>query len=107
MSNTRGRTQKKLADDLAKELGLPTRTTRLFVQRFVDLVAEDIRYTGAIQLRGLGTFATYQRDGHHVTHPQTGQSVWIPPKKTVRYRPSRSLEASLNTGHLVEDQPDS
>ena len=72
-----GRTQKTIADTLARELKLPAKTARHFVQRVFDLIIEDIQYTGATQLRGLGTFKTYVRKGHKITLPKTGQTIYV------------------------------
>ena len=52
-----GRTQKVIADTISKELELPQRVGRRFLQRVLDLVADDIVYTRRIELRGLGTFS--------------------------------------------------
>ena len=91
-----GRTQKTIADTLARELKLPAKTARHFVQRVFDLIIEDIQYTGATQLRGLGTFKTYVRKGHKITLPKTGQTIYVQDKRTVRYRVSKELADKLN-----------
>ena len=91
-----GRTQKQLADQISKEMGLTVRQGREFVQRLLDLVQEDLVQEGRSELRGLGTFAVYTRPPRETTHPVTGQPVSIPERRSVRYRTSKELKASLN-----------
>jgi integration host factor subunit beta len=91
-----GRTQKTIADTLAREFKLPHKTARHFVQRVFDLIIEDIEYSGGTQLRGLGTFKTYVRKGHKIKLPKTGQTIYVQDKKTVRYRVSKELTDKLN-----------
>lgn len=91
-----GRTQKVLADTISHELELPIRTGRRFLQRVLDLVADDLVYTGRSELRGLGTFAVHTRPGRLIHHPGTGQTIQVPPKKTVRFRTSKAVSRRLN-----------
>lgn len=91
-----GRTQKQLADKISDELGLTIRLGRTFVQRFIELVREDLVQTGRSELRGLGTFAVFVRPERETTHPTTGQPVKIPERRSVRYRTSKDLKDLLN-----------
>lgn len=91
-----GRTQQQLADSLADELGLTKRTARTFVQRLVELVADDLVNTERIELRGLGIFAVHTIPERQIVHPGTGQPITIPARSAVRYRSSASLRRRLN-----------
>jgi DNA-binding protein HU-beta len=91
-----GRTQRVLADTLSDELGLPRATGRRFLERLLEMVADDLVYTGRIELRGLGTFAAYDRPARQVPHPRTGEPVQVPATRAVRYRTSASLLRRLN-----------
>ena len=91
-----GRTTKALADALAAELGVPTRTARRFVQRLFELVEEDLVESSHVELRGLGTFSLSTRRAHTVKHPQTRRTVRIPARRFVRFRSSAALRRRLN-----------
>ncbi|MDQ7839232.1 MAG: HU family DNA-binding protein [Thermodesulfobacteriota bacterium] len=91
-----GHTQNKLADLISKELGVPVRVTRKILQRFLDLIADDIVYTGEMKLRGFGSFYVTTRPAVHTTHPTTGAPVLIPRKKVLRLRTSSALRKRLN-----------
>jgi nucleoid DNA-binding protein len=92
-----GRTQKVIADIISKELGLPQKTGRLFVQKLFDLVADDIVYTGRIELRGLGTFKTVDRPAQTIPNPSGGGHINVPAHKSVEYRASADLKGRLNS----------
>lgn len=91
-----GRTQKVLADTVSDELGLSVRTGRRFLKRILEEVAHDLDYTGRIELRGLGTFAVYDRPARRTRHPKTGEPILVPATKAVRYRTSARLLRQLN-----------
>ena len=93
---TMGRTQRQLAEAVAKELDISDRKGVRFLQRVLDLVAEDLVETGRIELRGLGTFQVHVRPERKTTHPVTGKPVVIPERRGVRYRSSVALRRDLN-----------
>ena len=91
-----GHTQKALADIVSKELKLQRDTGRQFLERVIDLIADDIVYTGRIELRGLGAFTVGVRPPVHTNHPATGNPVTVPSKKVVRFRTSSQIRSRLN-----------
>lgn len=91
-----GRNQHVLADTISAELEIPLRKGRKFLQRLLDLVADDLVYTARSELRGLGTFQAHIRPGRIIKHPKTGEPIQVPPKKTIRFRTSRALLQRLN-----------
>ena len=91
-----GKTKKVIADTISKELDLPLATGRQFLQRVLDLICDDIVYTGRIELRDFGVFTTAVIAAHTTTHPGTGKPVKIPRRKLVRFRASAKLKKRLN-----------
>lgn len=91
-----GRAVRVIVDHLAKELKLPIRTGRKFLERFLEEIQNDLVYTGRSEIRGLGIFAIEDRPAHKTKHPKTGKPVEIPDRKSVRYRSSVALRRKLN-----------
>ena len=91
-----GRTEKQLADELSKQLKLPIATGRVYLQRLLGLIRQDLYQTGRSELRGLGTFAVQDRPARDSFHPKTGKPVHIPACRAVRYRTSKELKDLLN-----------
>ena len=88
--------QKTLADQLAAEMNLSIRQGRAFVSRLLDLIQEGLAEEGRCELRGLGTFAVFERPARQTIHPVTGEPVLIPARRGVRYRSSKQLKELLN-----------
>ena len=91
-----GHTQKTIADKISKELGLPQRTGRKFLQRIIDIMADDIVFTGRSEIRGLGTFTVTEKPPVNTTHPATGNPITVPQKKILRYHSSIAIRRRLN-----------
>lgn len=91
-----GRTQRQLADQISRDVGIPTRTGQRFLQQLLDLVANDLVETKRVELRGLGIFAIHHRPKKKTIHPKTGKPITIPACDTVEYRSSIALRRRLN-----------
>ncbi len=91
-----GRTQKEFADAIAGELKLSIRTSRAYLERFLQLVADDLVETGRVELRGMGIFQVHSLAPREIVHPGTGQNVTIPARKVVRFRTPIALRRRLN-----------
>ena len=92
-----GRTQRVIAETISKELKLDRSVGKRFLQRVIDLIADDIVFTGRFELRGVGIFYTTRRPAVHTIHPATGKPVLIPEKKILRFRSSAAIRRRLNT----------
>lgn len=85
-----------LADQISQKLGIPLRTGRVFVQELLEGISDDLKGTGRVEIRGLGTFNVYRRPERRTKHPKTGEPVVIPSSLSVRYRTSARLHRRLN-----------
>lgn len=91
-----GRTQKELADTLAADMHLPTRTVRRLLANFMQMLREDLVETGRVEIRGFGVFGLQTRPAHTVRHPKTKKRIKIGEKKEVRFRSSVAIRRRLN-----------
>jgi len=91
-----GRSQDILSDTISKELNLTVRTGRAFFKRLLELIREDIIFTGKADLRGLGSFTVIKRKPVNTTHPITGNPITIPEKKIVKFKTSKKIKILLN-----------
>lgn len=88
--------QRIIADTVSKELKLPVLVGRKFLQRVLDLIADDIVYTKRVELRGLGVFHVTRRLPQTVTHPVTGELIYVPRKKVLKFKSSEVIRHRLN-----------
>jgi len=69
-------------------------------ERLVNIVLGEIKVgveeSGRMTLTGFGSFDTRQRKERPGRNPQTGESIHIPPSKTIGFRPSKSWKESVN-----------
>jgi len=91
-----GHTQNALADKISKELDLPRQKGRAFLDRILETIADDIVYTGRIELKGIGTFSVTERPEQVINHPVTGQAIQVKKKKILRFRGSKAIRQRLN-----------
>lgn len=91
-----GHTQETIAQIISKDFNLTKLTGQQIIQRIMDIIADDIVYTGRIELRGLGTFSVSKRKAQNINHPSTGNPIHIPQKKILNFRSSIAIKRRLN-----------
>lgn len=62
---------------------------------FGQILAEEMKRSGRLQLRRLGTFSLVKRKARMGTNPKTGDPIRIKAKKTVRFTPGSTLQNSI------------
>jgi nucleoid DNA-binding protein len=65
--------------------------------RIVDLILDTIKQRlvrgEKVVISGFGTFRTVQRQDRRGVNPKTGDSMIIPGRKAITFRPSRNLKS--------------
>jgi len=62
------------------------------VQAFLDCVSEGLKEGQSISFTGFGTFSVTDRAERQGRNPKTGESITIPAKKVVKFKPGKGLE---------------
>ena len=89
-------TQKQLLAILAEEFDMPFTRVYKLIQRYHDILLDDLVKDHRIEIPALGVFGVHVRPKHTTIHPKTGQPVVVAKKKAVRYRSARELRRRLN-----------
>lgn len=63
---------------------------------FCAVLAKGVEGGEGVRLPGVGTFAVKQRAGRTGRNPQTGATITIPAKRTVKFSVAKGLDESLN-----------
>lgn len=87
----------ELIESVQKHLG-PDATKRLAedaVAAVLESVASGVKKDGKVQLIGFGTFEVKKRAARMGRNPKTGESMKIKASKTVGFKASAPLKASL------------
>jgi integration host factor subunit beta len=91
-----GYSKKVMAEIISRKLNISKRTGYKFLCEVLDMIADDIVYTGKSQFRGFGKFHTTIRPPQTIQHPETGETLHIPEKKIIQFKTSEVLKKRLN-----------
>ncbi|MEM6364711.1 MAG: HU family DNA-binding protein [Planctomycetota bacterium] len=96
-------TKKEIVRIVSEELGLTQQQTKDVVQRTFDSIIETLAREGRIELRNFGVFEVKSRAARRARNPKTGQSVEVPEKCVVTFKPGKIMEERvrrpLSTSH--------
>ena len=81
---------------IAEQTQLPKKDTEATLKAFVDVVAEELKKGGKVQLVGFGTFEVSERAAREGRNPQTGEAMQIKASKTPRFKAGKALKDQLN-----------
>ena len=66
------------------------------LKAFTDVVAEELKNGGKVQLVGFGTFEVSERAARTGRNPQTGKEMTIPASKAPKFKAGKALKDSVN-----------
>ena len=66
------------------------------LKAFTDVVAEELKNGGKVQLVGFGTFEVSERAARVGRNPQTKKEITIPASKAPKFKAGKALKDSLN-----------
>lgn len=90
-------TKKEFIDRVAT-VSCQTRTNVMAVTDAVfTVIADQVCNDDTVNIPGFGIFAAKERPAHTGRNPATGETVEIPAKRVVVFKPSKALKDLLNT----------
>ena len=66
------------------------------LRAFIDVVTEEMKNGGKVQLVGFGTFEVSERAARKGRNPQTSEEILIPASKAPKFKASKSLKDIVN-----------
>ena len=66
------------------------------MKAFTDVITEELKKGGKIQLVGFGTFEVSERAAREGRNPQTGKTMTIAASKAPRFKAGKALKDALN-----------
>ena len=66
------------------------------LKAFTDVVAEELKKGGKIQLVGFGTFEATERAARTGRNPQSGEEMNIPASKAPKFKAGKALKDLIN-----------
>lgn len=86
----------ELAAAIAGETGLSRKDAEAAVKAFVDVVTDELKQGGKVQLVGFGTFEVSERAAREGRNPQTGESMKIEASKAPKFKAGKALKDAIN-----------
>ena len=86
----------ELVAAMADAAGLSKKDAEKALKAFTDVVAEELKKDGKVQLVGFGTFEVSKRAAREGRNPQTGAEMKIPASKAPKFKAGKALKDSIN-----------
>ena len=86
----------ELSAAIAEKAAISKKDADAAVKAFVDVVTEELKKGGKVQLVGFGTFETSKRAARTGKNPQTGEAIKIPAAVVPKFKPGKALKDLVN-----------
>lgn len=86
----------ELTAAVAEQAGISKKDAEKALKAFTDVVAEELKNGGKVQLVGFGTFEVSERAAREGRNPQTKESITIPASKAPRFKAGKALKDMVN-----------
>ena len=86
----------ELVAAMADQAGLSKKDSEKALKAFTDVVADELKKGGKVQLVGFGTFEVAERAAREGRNPQTGAVMKIAASKAPKFKAGKALKDSIN-----------
>lgn len=91
-------TKASLIDKVSENVeGLTRKQTEIVVETFFESIRDALSRGEKVELRGFGNFKLKTRNPRKARNPRTGESVEVPAKRVLHFKPGKELRDMLNT----------
>ncbi len=86
----------ELVAAMAEQAGISKKDAEKALKAFTDVVAEELKKDGKVQLVGFGTFEVSTRAEREGRNPQNGEPMKIAASKSPKFKAGKALKDALN-----------
>lgn len=86
----------ELVSAIAEKTELKKVDVEKAVKAFVDVVTEELKKGGKVQLVGFGTFEVSKRAAREGRNPQTKTTITIPASNAAKFKVGKALKDAIN-----------
>ena len=86
----------ELVAAIAEKTELSKKDAEKAVKAFTEVVEEELKKGGKIQLVGFGTFEVAERAARTGINPSTKETIQIPASKAPKFKAGKALKESIN-----------
>ncbi|MGB3404806.1 MAG: HU family DNA-binding protein [Microcoleaceae cyanobacterium] len=92
--------KQELIQKITAEVDVPKPKVKAVVDKVFEIVSEEIAKGEPVSVPGLGRFTTQERPATTRTNPETGETVEVPAKQVVKFKPGKAKEESVEEVNL-------
>lgn len=92
--------KQELIQRITAEVDVPKGKVKAVVDKVFEIVSEEIAKGEKVSVPGLGQFVTQERPATTRTNPETGETVEVPAKQVVKFRPGKAKSESVEEVNL-------
>ena len=86
----------ELVAAIAEQAGVSKKDAEKTLKAFTDVVADELKKGGKVQLVGFGTFEVSERAAREGRNPQTGETMQIAASKSPKFKAGKALKDAIN-----------
>ena len=86
----------ELVAAMAEQTNLSKKDVEAVLKSFADVVSEELKNGGKVQLVGFGTFEVSERAAREGRNPQTGETMTIAASKAHKFKAGKALKDLVN-----------
>ena len=86
----------ELVAAMAEKANLTKKDAEAALKAFTEVVAEDLKNGGKVQLVGFGTFEVSERAAREGRNPQTGATMTIAASNAPKFKAGKALKDAIN-----------
>ena len=95
-------TKKDLIDRIADQTDQKRTVVKQTIQSFLDTIIDELSKGNRLEFRDFGVFEVRERAPRTAQNPKTLERVFVPAKKTVKFKVGRLMQLRVDGG---EDKP--
>jgi len=81
---------------MAEQAQISKKDAEAALKAFTDVVANELKANGKVQLVGFGTFEVSERAAREGRNPQTGKTMTIAASKAPKFKAGKALKDMIN-----------
>lgn len=85
----------ELINHISEQTKFPKAKVKAVLDLAFETISEDLAKGESVLVPGLGKFVPKDRPASTKTNPETGETVAVPAKKVVAFRPAKSVQEKL------------
>ena len=86
----------ELVAAMAEQAQISKKDAEAALKAFTDVVANELKANGKVQLVGFGTFEVSERAAREGRNPQTGETMEIKASKAPKFKAGKALKDMIN-----------